>query len=206
MTAESLAEIHRQLDGLGYVPPFSHSKNLRDAETGVKIEFLITGGFPGDGKPKPVAFPNPADVAVESDGIRYVNLPTLVELKIASGMTSTDRLKDLSDVQELIKIVNLPNDYSQKLNPFVRAKYDELWRGAHPTEKRYVTPLQTQLPVNNQNDLNTVIASLETAMSTLKAMLSDGVTLDPDGAYLVTTDPAVAKKYDMHDESELMEK
>ena len=39
-------------------------------------------------------------------------------------------------------------------------------------------------------------------------MLADGVTLDPDGgtaddyAYLVTTDPQVAKKYGMEDESE----
>lgn len=39
-------------------------------------------------------------------------------------------------------------------------------------------------------------------------MLADGVTLDPEGgtsddyAYLVTSDPVIAKKYDMHDESE----
>ncbi len=39
-------------------------------------------------------------------------------------------------------------------------------------------------------------------------MLADGVTLDPKGstsddyACLVTTDPVIAKKYDMHDEKE----
>ena len=39
-------------------------------------------------------------------------------------------------------------------------------------------------------------------------MLADGVTLDPQGGtgadcvYLVTNDPAIAKKYDMHEESE----
>jgi hypothetical protein len=43
---------------------------------------------------------------------------------------------------------------------------------------------------------------------TLRSMLADGVTLDPEGgtsddyAYLVTTDPIVAKKYGMHDEAE----
>jgi hypothetical protein len=31
------------------------------------------------------------------------NLPTLIELKLASGMTNAGRLKDLADVQELIK-------------------------------------------------------------------------------------------------------
>ena len=58
VTREGLSVIHAKLDGLGYVPPFSGSKNLRDAEHGVRIEFLIAGEFPGDGKPKPVAFPN----------------------------------------------------------------------------------------------------------------------------------------------------
>src|SRR5262245_12252524 len=56
VTADSLKLIHDKLIGLGYLPPFANSKNLRDTETGVRIEFLITGGFPGDGKPKPVSF------------------------------------------------------------------------------------------------------------------------------------------------------
>ena len=59
VTREGLKEIHRKLEGLGYLPPFQGSKNLRDTEHGVKIEFLVTGEFPGDGKPKPVAFPAP---------------------------------------------------------------------------------------------------------------------------------------------------
>jgi hypothetical protein len=33
VTPEGLAEIHRQLDGLGYVPPFAGSKHLRDGTT-----------------------------------------------------------------------------------------------------------------------------------------------------------------------------
>src|SRR2546421_12919192 len=32
VTPEDLKEIHRQLEGLGYVPPFQGSKHLRDAE------------------------------------------------------------------------------------------------------------------------------------------------------------------------------
>ncbi|MBI3864995.1 MAG: hypothetical protein HY290_24235, partial [Planctomycetia bacterium] len=191
---EGLKEIHERLEGLGYLPPFSGSKNLRDTETGVKIEFLITGDFPGDGMPKPVAFPEPATVAVTKDGICYVNLATLIELKLASGMSNTERLKDLADIQELIKTVNLPADLAQKLNPYVRDKYLELWRGTRPPEKRFV-----------------LIWSNETAsQATFDAMLNDGVSIDAakttaDGStYLVTTDPDIARKYDMHDESELM--
>jgi hypothetical protein len=82
-----LKTIHGELEGLGYVPPFTGSKKLRDTEHGVRIKFLIAGEFPGDGKPKPVAFPDPAEAGVEIGGIRYLSLPALVELKLASDMT-----------------------------------------------------------------------------------------------------------------------
>ncbi len=127
LTPEGLAETHRQLDGLGYTPPFKGSKQLRDAETGVRIEFLVTGQFPGDGKPKPVAFPDPKDVGIEIEGIFYLQLPTLIELKLASGMSNTGRLKDLADVQEIIRTLKLPRDVSEKLNPYVREKFFEMW-------------------------------------------------------------------------------
>ena len=69
------------------MPPFTGSKNLRDAEHGVRVEFLIAGEFPGDGKPKAVAFPEPTEAGILIDGIRFLSLPKLVELKLASGMT-----------------------------------------------------------------------------------------------------------------------
>ena len=90
----------------------------------------MSGGYPGDGKPKPVAFPDPSGAAVEIDGIRYLGLPHLVELKLASGMTNPGRLKDLADVQQLIKTLNLPAAFESELNPYVREKYAELWKGA----------------------------------------------------------------------------
>jgi hypothetical protein len=129
VTAAGLKEIHDKLEGLGYVPPFQGSKQLRDTESGVRIEFLVTGGYPGDGKPKPVSFPDPKDVVVELDGVRCVNLQTLLDLKLSSGMTSIDRLKDLADAVELIRHLDLPRDFANQLNPSVRAKYEELWDG-----------------------------------------------------------------------------
>ena len=125
---EDLPEIHRCLEGLGYIPLFSGSKNLRDTESGVRIEFLAAGDYPGDGKPKPVAFPEPQSSYVEKDGIRWMILPALIELKLASGMTNPARLKDLADVQELIRILNLPLEFREQLNPFVCDKFSELWR------------------------------------------------------------------------------
>ena len=124
---EHISLIHEKLEGRGYLAPFLGSRNLRDTELGVKIEFLITGQFPGDGKPKPVCFPDPAAVAVELDGRKYVSLTTLIELKLASGMTNLARLKDLADVQEIIKSRGLPREFADLLNPYVREKFQELW-------------------------------------------------------------------------------
>lgn len=126
VSAESLRRIHNELEGLGYVAPFAGSRQLRDTATSVRIEFLIEGGFPGDGKPKSVAFPNPEQVAVEIDGIRYLQLDKLVELKLASGISAPHRLKDLADVQELIRVLSLPPEFADKLDPSVRPKYLEL--------------------------------------------------------------------------------
>lgn len=130
VTSEGLASAHAALAGLGYLPPFPHAKQLRDTEHGVRIEFLVTGGFPGDGKTKPVSFPDPSEASVEIDRIRYLKLPVLIELKLASGMTNPGRLKDLADVQELIKALGLSSDFASQLNPFVRAKFLELWSAA----------------------------------------------------------------------------
>ena len=127
VTEEGLAAIHQNLDGRGYVPPFNNSRNLRDTTTQVRIEFLITGQYPGDGKPKPVAFPDPAKDGMEIDGIRYVSLPLIVELKLASGMSAPHRLRDLADAQELIRVLKLPRQFMDRLNPFVRQKFEELW-------------------------------------------------------------------------------
>ena len=127
VTAEGLSKTHEALEGLGYVPPFAGSKHLRDTQTSVRIEFLVAGQYPGDGKPKPVAFPDPRDAAVEIRGIRYLKLPKLIELKLASGMTNVGRLKDLSDVQELIRVLHLTREFGDEVDASVRGKYHELW-------------------------------------------------------------------------------
>jgi hypothetical protein len=128
VSPENLREIQNRLEGLGYIPLFTGSKNLRDAEYGVRIEFLTTGDFPGDGKPKPVAFPDPRNAQIEIEGIHCLRLPALIELKLASGMTNPGRLKDLADVQELIRVLQLPRDeFAAQLNAFVQEKYREIW-------------------------------------------------------------------------------
>lgn len=129
LTPEGLEKFHRELIGLGYAPAFPGAKKrLRSTRDGVSIELIASGEYPGDGKPKPVSFPVPSTASVEIDGIQIVTLEKLIELKLASGMTAPDRLKDLADVQELIKLRNLKPDFAESLNPYVREKFLELCR------------------------------------------------------------------------------
>lgn len=209
VTREGLKTIHQALTGRGYVPPFTGSKNLRDTENGVRIEFLIAGEFPGDGRQKPVAFPEPQSVVLERDGIHYLNLPTLIELKLASGMTSAERIKDLADVQELIKLFALPLAFREALNPYVQKKYAELWRAAQGARKRYITIWQNRPAAAGVSSLSDLIPRFPEDAATLQEMQRDGIELDTERSrasegYFVfmTTDPALANRYDMHDESE----
>lgn len=127
LTPEGLEVFHRELIGVGYVPAFPGAKKrLRSTKDGVNIEVMTSGEYPGDGKPKPVTMPEPALASIEIDGMQIVTLQKLIELKLASGMTASDRLKDLADVQELIKIRGLQKDFAERLNPYVRDKFLEL--------------------------------------------------------------------------------
>jgi len=143
LTVEGLNKFHEQLIGLGYAPAFpSARKRLRSTRDGVRIDVIASGEYPGDGKPKPVRFPIPLEASVEIDGVRFATLEKLIELKLASGMTAPDRLKDLADVQELIKIRGLSRPFAEKLDPYVREKYLELLEAA---QKRSSNHFEEQL-------------------------------------------------------------
>lgn len=127
-TTEGLNKFHEELIGLGYVQAFPGArKRLLSTKDGVRIDVIAAGEYPGDGQPKPVSFPDPSKASIEIDGIRFATLEKLIELKLASGMTAPDRLKDLADIQELIKVKHLARDFAGKLDPYVREKYLELW-------------------------------------------------------------------------------
>ncbi len=49
-------------------------------------------------------------------------------------MTAPHRLKDLADVQELVKVKNLTADFAEQLNPFVRGKFLELQKAVEDSE------------------------------------------------------------------------
>jgi hypothetical protein len=131
MTQEGLEAFRQKFLGRGYLLAFSGAqKTFRDTETQVRIEILVTGDYPGDGKPKPVAFPDPSFVFTELGGMRVIPIETLVELKLASGMSAPHRLRDLADVQDLIATLKFPIEFAEKLDSSVRETFLQLWHSA----------------------------------------------------------------------------
>ncbi|MCA9264671.1 MAG: hypothetical protein KDA60_12510 [Planctomycetales bacterium] len=132
---EDLDRFKQKHIGLGWVDKFEGSKNFKDAVTNVNVDTLIVGDFPGDGLPKPVAFPDPQELDLIHDGdVPFVPLDTLLELKIASGMTAAHRPRDLDDAIQLIRGNHLPLEHANQLNDYVREKYRSLWHAAQVNE------------------------------------------------------------------------
>jgi hypothetical protein len=134
LTQEGLDALRVRALGRGYVEKFPGSRGIRDTEHNVPIDVVIAGEYPGDGRPKPVRFPNPKDVAIQGARVALVPLAVLVELKLASGMSAPHRLRDLADVLELIRAARLPEALAEELDASVRDKYRELWEAAQTPE------------------------------------------------------------------------
>jgi len=130
LTADGLARLKSAVLGRGYLEKFPGSRGLRDVSNDVTIDVVLAGDYPGDGKPKPVAFPDPAAIAIRGQRVALLPLPKLLELKLASGMSAPHRLKDLADVLEVIRALDLPRGLGEQLDVSVRDKYDELWQAA----------------------------------------------------------------------------
>ena len=120
LSAEGFAEFRQQFVGKHYDPVEGRPRRFTDRTNGVTIDVLVTGRFPGSGRPGPIAFPNPNQVREVIDAIHYVNLPTLIQLKLAAR-----RHRDFGDVVELIRFNNLDESFVRQLDSSVRNDFIE---------------------------------------------------------------------------------
>jgi len=128
MREEDLARFKRSHLGDGYAERVPGTGKLVDTLHGVNIDVLSAGRFPGDDKPKPVAFPDPATTALRGERFALLPMSRYIEIKLASGMVAPHRGKDLVDVQELVRSAGLPLDTVRELHPWVRDKFVEVWK------------------------------------------------------------------------------
>ncbi len=127
MREEDLQAFKKKHMGKGYAERVPDTGKLLDTEFEVNIDVLSTGRFPGDDKPKPIAFPDPSKEALRGERFALLPMPRYIELKLASGMVAPHRAKDLVDIQELIKSAELTIDVAEDLHAWVRDKFIELW-------------------------------------------------------------------------------
>jgi hypothetical protein len=120
LTPEGLAEFQKRYTGKNYRLKEGHKRRFIDRANNIQIDCLVTGLFPGSGKPGPIAFPDPAAVAEEIEKIHVVNLQTLIQLKLAAR-----RHRDFGDVVELIRYNGLDESFANRLHPSVRQDYLE---------------------------------------------------------------------------------
>ena len=97
MSEQGLERFRERLLGRGHRLNFEGaSRSFRTSAENMAVEVRTAGEYPGDGLPKPVSFPDPKSDYVVIEGVKTLSLEKLVDLKLASGMTAADRLKDLA--------------------------------------------------------------------------------------------------------------
>lgn len=120
LTGEGFAEFRRQFVPKNYDPVPGRSRRFIDKQNQVTIDILITGLHPGFGKPGPISFPDPAAVRQEINSQYYLDLVTLIQLKLAAR-----RHQDFADVVNLIDAHNLDESFADRLHPTLRGDYIE---------------------------------------------------------------------------------
>jgi hypothetical protein len=120
LTQEGFEEFRKRFVGSAFEPVPQRRRRFTDRANGIELDVLVTGRYPGSGKPGPIAFPDPEDVSEVIDDRRVVNLATLVQLKLAAH-----RFQDFADVVSLIHVHNLDESFQEKLHPSVHRDYIE---------------------------------------------------------------------------------
>ncbi len=103
-----------------FAPTPGRPRRFTDPATGVLFDVLITGGYPGSGDPGPIAYPDPAAVSQTIDDLSVVDLPTLIQLKLAAR-----RYQDFADVVSLARANGLDEAFADRLAPSVRDDFAE---------------------------------------------------------------------------------
>jgi hypothetical protein len=120
LTAEGLERFRSEFVGEVYEPVEGRSRRFIERQSGVAVDCLITGRYPGSGEPGPLAFPDPVEASQEIEKVRVVTLPQLIQLKLAAR-----RYYDFGDVVFLIRAHQLDESYLPQLHPSVHRDFIE---------------------------------------------------------------------------------
>jgi hypothetical protein len=120
LTPEGLERFRTELVGELYEPVEGRPRRFKERQSGVQVDCLLTGRYPGSGEPGPLAFPDPAEASQEINKIQVITLPQLIQLKLAAR-----RYYDFGDVVFLIRTHNLDESFLPQLHPSVHQDFIE---------------------------------------------------------------------------------
>jgi hypothetical protein len=120
LTGADLERFRQEMVPKYYAPIEGRSRRFRERKSGILLDVLVTGKYPGSGKPGPFAFPDPARASEEIKNIKVITLPHLVQLKLAAR-----RYYDFGDVVHLIRVHNLDEAFLKKIHPSVKRDFIE---------------------------------------------------------------------------------
>lgn len=120
LTREGFARFRSLFVPKDYEPVAGRSRRFIDRANGVTLDVLVTGLFPGRGDPGPIAFPDPEKVRELIGKVFYIDLVTLIQLKLAAH-----RHQDFADVVELIRYNHLDEAYLPKLHKSLHRDFIE---------------------------------------------------------------------------------
>src|SRR5207244_6757037 len=112
LTAQGLERFRQEFGGEVYEQVEGRPRRFVERQSGVTVDCLVTGRYPGTGKPGPFAFPDPTEASQEIEKIRVLTLPQLIQLKLAAR-----RYYDFGDVVFVIQTHNLDKSFLRQLHP-----------------------------------------------------------------------------------------
>jgi hypothetical protein len=121
MTRQGFDQFRALLVGHAYDQVPKRPRRFVDRKNGIAVDVLVTGLYPGTGKPGPIAFPDPDEASELMGGkVRVVTLPQLIQLKLAAR-----RHYDFGDVVFLIAVHDLDESFLERLHPSVHRDFIE---------------------------------------------------------------------------------
>ncbi len=109
---EILPRFYQQVEG--------RPRRFMERKSGIGLDVLVSGHYPGKGTPGPIAFPDPEEASQELNKVKVIALPQLIQLKLAAG-----RYYDFGDVVFLIRVHNLDESFLKQLHPSIHQDFIE---------------------------------------------------------------------------------
>jgi hypothetical protein len=186
----------------------NRSRRFIHRQTGVSVRFHMEGEAVGSPQHETVAYPRPSSVCELDEAISYVNLPTLLTLKLAAWSDGHGSLRDFADVQELVKTLYLKKTLEVELHPAVRSAYTEICKSIEASSGPFLLLWDTQDNIGDVKTIDELIERDSRDRAQLEAMKMAGIEIWPQKrryenyTVLYTNDRHVAREHEMHHESE----